>query len=155
MRKPLIACTCARNLIQELDLDGSILEGDSETSINAIWSKNLLQSSFGHIVKDIVSLTNSLQNFSFSCIIRQDNTLAHTLVKREKLSFPILLWIKVCPYWYSKDFCNKFFSYSIIRHTGLILKKKKKKKWFLAIIFTIVILIWKCLIKSNWYLKKF
>ena len=86
---------CLNSLfIQELDLHSSILEGDFETSINAIWSKNLLQSSFGHIVKDIVSSANSLQNFSFSHIIRQDNTLAHALAKRETLSFPILLWIR-------------------------------------------------------------
>ena len=86
---------CLNSLfIQELDLHSSILEGDFETSINAIWSKNLFQSSFGHIVKDIVSSANSLQNFSFSHIIRQDNNLAHALAKREALSFPILLWIR-------------------------------------------------------------
>ena len=93
---------CLNSLfIQELDLHSSILEGDFETSINAIWSKNLLQSSFGHIVKDIVSSANSLQNFSFSHIIRQDNNLAHALAKRESTFFSYFTMDKVCVFWYS------------------------------------------------------
>ena len=102
---------CLNSLfIQELDLHSSILEGDFETSINAIWSKNLLQSSFGHIVKDIVSSANSLQNFSFSHIIRQDNTLAHALAKREALSFPILLWIRSVSSDIHKTFLTNFLA---------------------------------------------
>lgn len=73
--------------IKELDLHSSIFEGDSAISINALRSNNLPQSSFGHIVKDILSSVSSLQSFSFSYTLRQGNVLAHVLTKRARLSF--------------------------------------------------------------------
>ena len=56
--------------------------------------KNLLHSTFGHLVKDTLSSTNSLRSFSFSHVYRQDNALPHVLVKRVTLSFPVFDWIK-------------------------------------------------------------
>lgn len=53
----------------------SCFEGDSEMSINTIRLGVMLQPSFGHIVKDVLSSASSLQSFSFSHTYKQDNAL--------------------------------------------------------------------------------
>ena len=48
------------NLSKEIELHCSSFEGDSEMSINTLRLGVMLQSSFGHIVKDVLSSSNSL-----------------------------------------------------------------------------------------------
>ena len=56
----------AVQFVQELGPCNSIFEGDSETSINVISKGYLLHSSCGHIIKDILLSSTSLQSFFFS-----------------------------------------------------------------------------------------
>ena len=77
--------------VQELDLQGSIFEGDSELSISAIKNQCFHHPSCGHLIKDIMFSVSSIQNYSFFHIRRQGNALARALVRRARLSFPILV----------------------------------------------------------------
>ena len=56
----------AVQFVQELGPCNSIFEGDSETSINVISKGYLLHLSCGHIIKDILLSSTSLQSFFFS-----------------------------------------------------------------------------------------
>lgn len=78
-------------------MHSSVFEGDSEVSISIIKNQCLSHPSCGHLFKDILSSTSSLQNFSFSHTFQQSNTLAHALAKRVRRSFPILVWIESVP----------------------------------------------------------
>ena len=55
-----LAARQAVQFVQELGLRNSIFEGDSASSINAISNGQLLHSSFGHIIKDILLFSSSL-----------------------------------------------------------------------------------------------
>ena len=56
----------AVQFIHEIGLRSSIFKGDSTTSISALRGRTFLHSSSGHLIKDILSLTSSLQSFSLS-----------------------------------------------------------------------------------------
>ena len=92
-----IAARRAVLFLQELNLHGSILEGDSESSISAIKNQFFNHPDVGHIIKDIMSLVGSFQYYSFSHTRRQGNALAHVLARRARLSFPISIWKKSVP----------------------------------------------------------
>ena len=61
-----VATRRAVHFLQELNLHGSIFEGDSETSISAIKNQCFHHPDVGHIIKDIMSLVGSFHYFSFS-----------------------------------------------------------------------------------------
>ena len=92
-----IAARRAVLFLQELNLHGSILEGDSESSISAIKNQYFNHPDVGHITKDIMSLVGSFQYFSFSHTRWQGNALAHVLARRARLSFPISIWKESVP----------------------------------------------------------
>ena len=50
--------------------------------------------STGHIVKDTLSISDSLMSHSFSHIRRQDNVITHDLTNRARLSFSVLAWME-------------------------------------------------------------
>ena len=56
----------AVQFIHEIGLRSSIFKGDSTTSISALRGRTFLHSSSGHLIKDILSSTSSLQSFSLS-----------------------------------------------------------------------------------------
>ena len=88
-----VAARRAVHFLQELNLHGSILEGDSEISILAIKNQCFLRPNVGHLIKEIMSLIGSFQYFSFSHTRRQGNALA----QRARLSFPISVWKESVP----------------------------------------------------------
>ena len=61
-----VAARRAVHFLQELNLHGSIFEGDSETSISAIKNQCFHHPNVGHIIKDIMSLVGSFHYFSLS-----------------------------------------------------------------------------------------
>lgn len=61
-----VAARRAVHFLQELNLHGSILEGDSENSISAINNQCFHYPAVGHIIKDIMSLVSSFHCFSSS-----------------------------------------------------------------------------------------
>ena len=83
--------------VRELGFRSSIFQGDSEVSINALRQNSFLNSSFGHIVKDTLSLVSSLRSFSFTHTYRQGNALTHALDQRARLSFLVLVWMEFVP----------------------------------------------------------
>ena len=58
---------------------------------------DMFSSSFSHLVRDTLILITSLQSFYLSHIIRQGNVVAHALIQKAKLSFPLLVWMKFAP----------------------------------------------------------
>ena len=88
-RAVLFACECG---IQQ-----SSFEGDSEFVINSLRHGGLLHSSVGHFLKDTMFDASSLWSFSFSHVCRQDNSVAHALAQRARLSFPIVVWMESIP----------------------------------------------------------
>ena len=88
----------AVQFVQELRPRNSIFEGDYETSINVISKGDLLHSSCGHIIKDILLTSTSLQSFFFlSHINRYGNILVDAFAKKAKFSFPLLVWMEFVP----------------------------------------------------------
>lgn len=61
-----IAARRAVHFLQELDLHGSTLQGDSETSILTIKNQCFHHPTVGHLIKDIMSSDSSFQYFSLS-----------------------------------------------------------------------------------------
>ena len=57
----------------------------------------MFHSSIGHILKDTLSYVSSLQSYSFSHVGWQGNIVAHVLVQRARLSFPLVVWMKYVP----------------------------------------------------------
>ena len=61
---------------------------------NFIIEKGSSLSVIGHIVKDIMSITNTLRTlFFFSHTRSQGNFVVHTLLNRARLSFPMLVCV--------------------------------------------------------------
>ena len=90
----LLAARWAVILVQELDFENSIFEGESEIVINPLQNNDRLESSIGHLVQDTLSFVNSLKSWSFSHIGKQGNDVAHTLAKITRLSFSVDIWME-------------------------------------------------------------
>ena len=65
---------------QEVGLQQSHFEDDSEIGIKVLQKGNMLFSSFGHLVRDTISFVSPLHSFSFSHNVRYGNAVACTLV---------------------------------------------------------------------------
>ena len=64
-----------------------IFEGDAASVIKALSMRDLALALIGHLVKDFMSIAGSLRTFSFSRTRRQDNNVAHALVRGVSFSF--------------------------------------------------------------------
>ena len=82
---------------RECGIQQSSFEGDSKFVINSLRHGELLHSSVGYLLKDTMSYASSLRSFSFSHVSRQGNSVAHVLAQRERLSFPIVVWMESVP----------------------------------------------------------
>ena len=83
----------ARRAVQFIVELGSqtVFEGDSEVVCKALKSAQKDHSSIGQFVKNILSILGLLRTFSFSHTKRQDNSIAHALSKRVRISFSLLV----------------------------------------------------------------
>ena len=90
----LLAARWAVILVQELDFENSIFEGESEIVINPLQNDDRLKSSIGNLVQDTSSFVNSLKSWSFSHIGKQGNAIAHPLAKITRLSFSVDIWME-------------------------------------------------------------
>ena len=93
----VLAARRAVQFVLELGFEHSMFEGDVATVIKALTDGNCSVPSFGHIVKDIESISGLLQTKSFSHDWRQGNTVAHALTQRARPSFPVLIWMEDVP----------------------------------------------------------
>ena len=93
----VLAARRAVQFVLELGFAHSMFEGDAATVIKALTDGNCSVPSFGHIAKDIESISGLLQTKSFSHVRRQGNAVAHALAQRARLSFPVLIWMEDVP----------------------------------------------------------
>ena len=92
-----LAARSAIGFAQELSLDQIILEGDSETCINALSKGGWESSSFGHIINDINFFASAIRSLSFSHTCRLGNKVAHRLA-RSACNFPLFhAWMEDIP----------------------------------------------------------
>ena len=91
---PTLAGRQAVLFAHEVGITESSFEGDSEIVINSLQARDKLSSSFGHLLRDILFM---LARFSFSHTVRKGNTVAFTLAKRAKSSFPLLVLMEFVP----------------------------------------------------------
>ena len=84
----MVAARRAAVFAVELDFQRVIFEGDAASVIKALSMRDLALALIGHFVKDFVSIAGSLRTFSFSHTRRQDNNVAHALVRGVSFSFP-------------------------------------------------------------------
>lgn len=62
-------------LPKEVGISHSIFEGDSQHVINTLHSSDTSHSSFSHLIKDIIFLASSLQNYYFSYFNKKGNAV--------------------------------------------------------------------------------
>ena len=80
----VLAAWRALELAVELGVDHVILEGDSEMLHKALLEEGKNFTSYGHLVQDIVYLSNFLSAFKTSLVRRMGNKLAHSLARKSK-----------------------------------------------------------------------
>ena len=93
----ILAARRAVLLSTETGFYNSVFEGDSSTVIKFLQDSNVSHSQGGHILKDILSLSDSFVSCSFSHIGRQRNVVAHALAQRARLSCPLDVWMESVP----------------------------------------------------------
>ena len=65
----------------------SVFEGISEIFIKALVGGNYSLASIGHIAKDVMSILDLLQTYSFSHVRKQSNAVIHALAQRVRFFF--------------------------------------------------------------------
>lgn len=73
----LLADRQAVKFTTELGYTQFVREGESESTINLLRGKGRENSQGGHLIKDIMSQSNSFQSISFAHVGRQGNALTH------------------------------------------------------------------------------
>ena len=74
-----------------------VCEGDFELVVNSLRGLGMENSWGGHIIKDILSQSNSFLSISFTHVGRQDNAVAHALAQRARNSFTSQIWSECVP----------------------------------------------------------
>ena len=93
----LLAARRAISFTAESGYDKFVCEGDSESVVNSLRGSGMENSRGGHLIKDIVSLSNSLVSISFAHVRRQGNTVAHALAQRARQNFSSQIWLECVP----------------------------------------------------------
>lgn len=73
----LLAARQAVKFTTELGYAQFVREGESESTINLLRGKGMENSQGGHLIKDIMSQSNSFQSISFAHVGRQGNAVTH------------------------------------------------------------------------------
>ena len=89
-----LAARRAAQFVVEIGLQNSVLEGDSELVFKVLTTDSSPRSSIGHIIKDILSIASSLRTHTFSHTRRHGNSVAHTIARRVRLFFHLLVWME-------------------------------------------------------------
>ena len=93
----LLAARRTVSFTAESGYDKFVCEGDSESVVNSLRRSGMENSRGGHLIKDIVSLSNSLVSISFAHVRRQGNTVAHALAQRARQNFSSHIWLECVP----------------------------------------------------------
>ena len=87
-----LACRKAISFALELGVEKVVLEGDSETIIQALNADSNYVNTFGHIIEDIRALALNFVSFCFSRVKRQGNAVVDKLAKLAKYSHCPSYW---------------------------------------------------------------
>ena len=74
-----------------------VCEGNSESIVNALKGIGMDNSRGRHLIKDILSHSNSFQSISFTHVGRQGNFVAHALVQQVRSSLFSQIWLECVP----------------------------------------------------------
>ena len=74
------------------------VEGDSTIIIKALSKGGIGSSSFGHIIKDIISLSSTFQCVSFCYTRRQGNRVVHSLARSACKFSSFQVWMEETPH---------------------------------------------------------
>ena len=77
----LLAARRAVSFSAQLDYVQGVCERDSESVVKALKGSGMENSRGGHLIKDILSHSNSFQSMSFAYVGRQGNVVAHALAQ--------------------------------------------------------------------------
>jgi len=80
----LLATWRAVSFTAESGYDQFVCEGDSESVVNSLRGSGMENSRGGHLIKDIVYLSNSFLSISFAHVCQQGNAVAHALAQRAR-----------------------------------------------------------------------
>ena len=86
----LLAAQRAVSFTAESGYDQFVCEGDSESVVNSLRRTGIENSRGGHLIKDIVYLSNSIRSISFAYVRRQGNVVAHALAQRARQSSSLI-----------------------------------------------------------------
>lgn len=92
-----LAARRAVRFVQEVGITESILEGDSLSIISALKNGDRMNSAIGYLIKDTLSYVISNRSLSFSHVHRQDNEIAHALVRRARFCSQYEVWMETVP----------------------------------------------------------
>ena len=93
----LLAARRAIVFTAESGYENLVCEGDSESVVNSLKRPGMENSRGGHLIKDIVSLSNSLVSISFAHVRRQGNAVAHALAQRARQYLASHIWLECVP----------------------------------------------------------
>ena len=92
-----LATRKALELALDCGLDRVILEGDCEILMKTLQTASKSLAQFGKIAEDIRVYASMFQDISFSHVLRNCNSVAHSLVRRAILSPHFLVWMEDVP----------------------------------------------------------
>ena len=93
----LLVARRAVKFTTELGYAQFVCEGDSESVVNSLRGSGMENSWGGHIIKDILSQSNSFLSISFAHVGRQGNAVAHALAQRARQSLSSQIWSECVP----------------------------------------------------------
>ena len=93
----LLTARRAVSFTAESGHDQFVCEGNFEAVVNSLRGFGMENSQGGHLIKDIVSLSNSFLSISFAHVRRQGNAVAHALAQRVRQSFSSQIWLECVP----------------------------------------------------------
>ena len=93
----LLAARRAVKFTAELGYAQLVCEGDSESVVNSLRGSGMENSWGGHIIKEILSQSNSFLSISFAHVGRQGNAVAHALAQRARNSLTFQIWSEDVP----------------------------------------------------------
>ena len=97
---PSIEAWAAKRSIQfalEIGLTEAEFEGDSQIIVTALKDTYPSLAPFGLLIEDAKGLARKLQQFSFSHVKRQGNSLAHALARKAQFCNSIEVWMEAVP----------------------------------------------------------
>ena len=92
-----LAARRALEFVLELGFERIILEGDSETLYKALKTKCNSFTPYGHLVQDILFLSEHFSDFKITLVLRQGNNLSHSFARKSQFLTHMSVWMEDVP----------------------------------------------------------